>query len=158
MKHRLLRYMTLIVLCTLWSQSANAVLISSSIGEYDITSQVDIELVNAQLQPWWGSQTLADEFAGLVQDMLGSSVNSIVFPDLGPAFLFQEDMATHWEEPLNFLATVEGPYLETSPIVYAVAAPAAVPSPATGILFLVGLFALGLSVMNKLEETRVDNS
>ena len=126
------------------ASTANAVLVSSTLGQYDIITQIDIDESLAELQPWWGSQQLATEFAGLVRDQFGASVNPIIFPDLGPAFLFQPDMAMLWEAPVNFVAGVEGPFLTTSPIVYAIVSQApSIPTPATVALVGLGLVGLG---------------
>lgn len=126
-----------LLLLFFWSTGANAVLISSSVGDFDVTTEVDFDLAFAEAQPWWLSATLADEFATLVGNMLGAAVNPVIFPELGPAFLYEETSAVHWEEPLGDASSVSGPYLATSPIVYAVARRASVPLPATvGLLFM----------------------
>lgn len=64
---------------------ANAIPITSSVGVYDVT-YVEVLGTDPTLasQPWWGSESLATEFASLVNDDLGI-LNDGVF---GPLFAY----------------------------------------------------------------------
>ena len=82
----------LVTLLFLLPFQAHAVLISTSIGDYEVT---EIEGTFPDLsstlmgQVWWGDPALASEFAGLVAGSLGISMlnESIFLLDLGPLFV-----------------------------------------------------------------------
>ena len=67
---------------------AHAVLITTSIGKYDVTLFPEDTYTNLKDtlddQPWWNDPTLATEFASLVGDLLGT--NCCGQGHLGPYF------------------------------------------------------------------------
>ena len=156
------------------SFQAYAIPITTTVGDYDITTITGtFEDVLGQIddQVWWNNQTLASEFAGLVQDTLG-----ILNPfDFGPLFayswfdtngdgLFRTDGDSYsysaWcvdPSPFgcgagrvgSFTASrqVDGPNTEQR--VWAIGRQTSVPLPGTLALFGLGLAGLGWSRRKK---------
>ena len=68
----------LVILCL--SMPASAFVISTSVGDYDVT-RVNDSFINLQTtleaQVWWGNSALAEEFAGELQGEFGAGVGSL---------------------------------------------------------------------------------
>ncbi len=80
-------FVVLLVVCA--ANSANAVLISASIGTFEVTTIEgkfeDFSQLTSQV--WWGDADLASEFASLVGTSLGGNISGN--SALGPFFAFR---------------------------------------------------------------------
>lgn len=144
--------------CCMFPGNANADSIVTVEGvTYDvttITTTFSSASVTLEAEPWWGSQTVADEFANLVGTALGVP-NTIGPVSGGPFFAWTNTYAT----PLgNFNADFYEPAASTTAdteqdpnttYTFAVASVIATPEPGTLILVLGGLLGLALLVRIK---------
>ena len=155
------------VVLLLTSFQAYAIPITSTVGDFDVTTITGtLDAVYAQLddQAGWNNETLAEEFAGLVQDALGIP-NSL---NLGPLFSYEandfggdgsfsdigdSNRYAAWcgaGNPFSctgvstFLSSVVGTG-NPSTNVWAVAQPTSVPVSGTLALFGLGFAGLGWS-------------
>lgn len=151
-----LRKIIAVYLLTCVAVHANAATIDTSVGQFDISTVTGSFSENQGLlesQVWWGSQTLADEFATLTGNALGypnlngtwsplfayATVESATGPD-GVRFRLVTD--TSFPNDVGSLHSVELSALGGTTISWAVATPSAVPIPAAAWLF--GSAILGL--------------
>ncbi len=142
--------------------AANADLITTSVGTYDVTTIVGTfsDLMSTLMgQVWWEDETLATEFAGLTQGFLGiSALNSPIFGrDLSALFAVCNNeclLNTEGGFPIqgsvyafNLTSAVLGFAIDNRSAEYAITT--RVPEPGTLALFGIGLAALGLSRRRK---------
>jgi hypothetical protein len=132
---------------------ANSVLITTSVGQYDVSAVTtpfasSSDLLRAQV--WWSSQSLAAEFADLIGSSLGLPNGSPT--GIGPVFAYVDGVGL-----MAFCTNNQYPFcggdgvheFMTDPsnlAVYAIAtmaAPSEVAEPGTISLFAAGLMTLG---------------
>ena len=130
---------------------ANAVLISTSAGDFEVTTVAgsfeDFEdLLTSQV--WWGDQDLALEFAG--QNLMGLPISG----SLGPFFVTLFDIETDLVEGAVWIEDqLRAAGFSTSPdnsrAIFAIAERVSVPEPGTLALLGIGLASLGLARLRR---------
>jgi hypothetical protein len=154
MKRAKRMYLTAVSVLLILPLQSQAVLISSSIGDYDATTIAgSFDNLSGTLtsQVWWGSEALAVEFTSLVGDALGAPNSR---GTAGPFFALCIGWECWHEHPLVGLM-VQGPALwipslsltgftasPSSELTWAIAQPVSVPEPATIWLLLGSSFSL----------------
>ena len=126
--------------------AANAVLISTSAGDFEVTTVEgtfeDFEdLLTSQV--WWDDLDLALEFAG--QNLLGLPIGDALGPLFATLLDIDDDLVRGgvWiEDQLRAAGFSTAP---DNPSVYAIAERVSVPEPGTLTLLLFGLAGLGLA-------------
>jgi len=125
---------------------------------YDITTiTTTFNSTSATLEatPWWGSQTVADEFAGQVGTALGLPNNNIGLGSWGPFFAWTNILATPAGNfNAEFYDTFYAGIADTeqdpnTTYTFAVASVVTTPEPGTLIMVLGGLLGLALFVRMK---------
>jgi hypothetical protein len=136
----------LVALLVLAPLHANAVLITSSVGTYDVTyTNVKGDSGSLDDQVWWGSLNLAREFAALVGNKLGW-LNDYGNVDYGAFFAYSNSGDYTEVAAFNKSGSVDwGPIDEDNRWDFAIAHKvASVPEPGTLSLIGAGLLGLGL--------------
>ena len=144
------RILTALMLLVLPFQ-ANAIMINSSVGAYDVTTITGIlnaPSISSQLtnQVWFNNETLAGEFAGLVQDSLGLP-NALGFT-VGPLFVFEVPLISRAWFPLTSTVGIVSGGNPSTERTFAIAQQ--VPEPST--LALLSLGFLGIGAARKLKK------
>lgn len=137
--------------------SANAVIVDSSIGRYDVTTI--LTSFNAQetllkSQVWWENVPLAEEFAALVGLSFGTPNLGIYAP-----FFWQTDRDTtgpcagigeryagiFWDHRAGRSSPVCAASAPNGPFTFAVATRVSVPEPSTVLMMALGLAGIGFA-------------
>ena len=73
--------------------SANAVIINTSVGTYDVTAVIGVPLTTLDDQIWWGDTTLAGEFRDKVGVLLGPLNAPVAGGDASAYFAYSASRA-----------------------------------------------------------------
>ena len=93
-----MRVIALIIFMAI-SANSHAVLISTSIGDFEITERVfnpNLDRSLLPMQPWWGDEALALEFATALGDRVLES--SGISPGIGLLFAYEKVFAQGFED------------------------------------------------------------
>lgn len=140
--------------------TANADLITTSIGDYDITTVTgtfDEVASDLMAQDWWGDGTLASEFSDALGDLLGTFDLPLPEGSLAytPVFAYEATEGSFdgylWVDFPGGSglgpSSISGP--RGIPLVWAVGERVSVPEPGTLALLGVGLFGIGFARRRK---------
>ncbi|MEL7449984.1 MAG: PEP-CTERM sorting domain-containing protein [Pseudomonadota bacterium] len=139
--------------------SAHAVLISTSVGDYEVTTVVtDFSSYEDvfEMQVWWGDVALAEEFATLTNTLFGTPNLGIYSPffwytttdTTGPCAGIGESYAgVYWNQNNNRASPVCAASPPNGPYTFAIAQAVDVPEP--GVLALMALGMAGIGIARK---------
>ncbi|MCB1760249.1 MAG: hypothetical protein KDI68_10790 [Gammaproteobacteria bacterium] len=133
---------------------ANAVLINTSIGAFEVTAAAGLSIDQLDEQPWWDDNILAREFAELVDLSLGTFVQPLsTGVEVAPFFAITPTVAIYCGtgcDPFGAGAIVypdnwDASQAQFGPVTFAVAERAQISEPSVISLLTFGLVGAGLA-------------